>query len=323
MLPREVPIGCLPTLDVILVNWNAGDQLRRCLATIPSHPEGFHLNRVVVVDNGSSDGSITALDGLGLPLTILANTENRGFAAACNQGAAGSGATYLLFLNPDTRLEGDSLSTPLAFMEQSAHAEVGVCGIRLVDDDGMAGRSCTRFPTPAHFVSKMLGLDRLSPRRFPTHFMEEWDHSDSRDVDHVMGAFYLIRGGLFQQVGGFDERFFVYLEDLDLSLRVHQAGYRIHYLAEARAFHKGGGSSEQVKARRLFYSLRSRILYGFKHFHWGTAMLLMGGTLLLEPWSRLALAAARRSPSAAMETLGGFAALWRAWPPWKWKMVNR
>jgi GT2 family glycosyltransferase len=137
----------------------------------------------------------------------------------------------------------------------------------------------------------------------------------------VMGAFYLIRGSLFRQLGGFDERFFVYLEDLDLSLRVHWVGSRIHYLADTRAFHKGGGSSEQVKARRLFYFLRSRILYGFKHFHWLTSILLMVGTLILEPWSRLALAAARRSPSAARETLGGFAALWSAWP--RWKMKNR
>ena len=83
------------------------------------------------------------------------------------------------------------------------------------------------------------------------------------------------------------------------------------------AYHKGGGSSEQVRAQRLFYSLRSRTLYGFKHFHWTAAALLMGATLLLEPWTRLVLAAVRRSPSAAAETIRGFAALWSAWPPWK------
>lgn len=307
----------VPTLDIVTVNWNSGDQLRRCLASIPSRPSGFVVQRVVVVDNASADRSLEGLSDLDLPLTIIANTENRGFAAACNLGAAGSTADYLLFLNPDTVLAGDSLSRPLQYMEQSASRDVGVCSIRLVDDQGTASRSCTRLPTPRHFVSKIFGLDRLLPRRFPSHFMEEWDHGDSRDVDHVMGAFYLIRGPLFRELNGFDERFFVYLEDLDLSLRVHQAGYRIHYLADVSAYHKGGGTSEQVKARRLFYSLRSRILYGFKHFHWAPAVALMAATLLLEPWTRLALAAARRSPDAAKETIGGFAALWGAWPPWR------
>ena len=304
----------VPSLDIIVVNWNAGDQLRRCLGTVNERGGGFRLRRVVVVDNASTDGSA---DGLDLLSTVITNAENRGFGAACNQGADGSDADYLLFLNPDTILEADSLSRPIEWMERAANADVGVCGIRLVDDDGVTCRNCTRLPTPAHFASQMLGLSRLFPRRFPTHFMEEWDHAESRDVDHVMGAFYLIRGNLFRRLGGFDERFFVYLEDLDLSLRVRRSGSRIHYLADARAYHRGGGTSEQVKAKRLFYSLRSRILYGFKHFRWTAAVALMAGTLLLEPWPRLVLAAFRRSPSAAKETIGGFAALWREWPPWK------
>jgi N-acetylglucosaminyl-diphospho-decaprenol L-rhamnosyltransferase len=314
---REPKSRSTPLVDVIIVNWNAGAQLTRCLATIRSGPEGFSIGRVVVVDNASIDGSLDGLEGPGLPLTVIRNPENRGFGAACNQGAADSHADYLLFLNPDTLLESESLICPIAFMEQEANTGVGVCSIRLVGDDGAAARTCTRLPTPAHFTSKMLGLDRLLPKQFPSHFMEEWDHSESRDVEHVMGAFYLIRADLFRQLGGFDERFFVYLEDLDLSLRVQRAGYRIHYLADARAYHKGGGTSEQVKARRLFYSLRSRILYGFKHFNWAAAALLMAGTLVLEPFARLAFAASRRSPSAVKETLGGFAALWSAWLPWK------
>ena len=189
-----------------------------------------------------------------------------------------------------------SVSRPIDFMEQPENTDVGVCSIRLVDDQGVTGRTCTRLPTPAHFMTKMLGLDYLFPRRFPTHFMEEWDHADSRDVDHVMGAFYLIRRDLFHQLGGFDETVFVYLEDLDLSVRVRNAGSRIHYLAEARAYHKGGGTSEQVKARRLYYSLKAVFSTGSSTFGRTKAALLMLGTLLLEPWARLALAAARALP---------------------------
>jgi N-acetylglucosaminyl-diphospho-decaprenol L-rhamnosyltransferase len=192
-----------------------------------------------------------------------------------------------------------------------------VCSIQLVGDDGVVSRTCTRRPTPAHFVTKMLGLDALAPARFPSHFMQEWDHAENRDVDHVIGAFYLIRRELFERLGGFDERYFVYLEDLDLSVRVHEAGYRIHYLADARAYHRGGGASDQVKAKRLSYALRSRNLYGFKHFGRATASLLMLGTLILEPFARVAMAIAKRSPAAVKETLGGYASLWASWPPWR------
>jgi len=202
-------------------------------------------------------------------------------------------------------------------MQEERNADIGVSGIRLVDEQGIACRTCTRLPTPRHFFAQMVWLDKLLPRRFPSHFMNEWDHSNSQDVDHVMGAFYLIRTPIFRQLNGFDERFFVYVEDLDLSWRVKEAGHRIYFLADARAYHKGGGTSDQVKAARLFYSLRSRNLFGFKHFHWSTATFLMMGTLLIEPFARIVLAAAKRSPSGIKETLAGYAALWSAWPPWK------
>ena len=214
------------------------------------------------------------------------NTENKGFAAACNQGGQGSRADYLLFLNPDTRLFADSLSVPLDFMEATQNQSVGICGIQLIDEHEEISRSCTRFPTPRMFYSKIFGLDKLFPGFFKSHFMAEWGHDKIREVDYVIGAFFLVRRSLFERLNGFDERFFVYLEDLDFSLRAHQAGWHSIYLVTAQAFHVGGGTSRQVKTLRLFYSLRSRLLYGFKHFTPYQAWALLGTTLLLEPISR-------------------------------------
>ena len=303
------------TLDIIIVNWNAGKQLYECLKSVEAtHRDGFILSRVVVVDNASTDGSADRLDDVDLPLVAIRNEQNRGFAAACNQGAKGSAADYLLFLNPDTRLSEDSLIKPLSFMEHSENWRVGIMGIQLVDEDSRVSRTCTRFPKPSMFFSKMLGLDRLSPRFFPSHFMTEWDHSDSREVEHVIGAFFLVRRFLFEELGGFDERFFVYLEDLDFSLRARQAGYSSYYLAGSQAYHKGGGTSEQVKAQRLFYSLRSRILYGYKHFGDFSATALLMGTILIEPLSRLVLALSHLSLAQFKETLSGYWALWRSLP---------
>lgn len=300
------------SMDIIIVNWNSGGLLRDCLESInnATNKDCFKLNRVVVVDNASCDRSADELENLRLPISIIRNDENRGFAAASNQGAGGSEANYLLFLNPDTVLNENSLAKPLIFMEEDFNQHIGITGIQLLDSNGEITRTCARFPTPGRFFSKMLGLDRLFPHAFPSHFMSEWDHRESREVDHVMGAFFLVRRFVFEELSGFDEQFFVYLEDLDFSFRARQAGWHCFYLTDVNARHKGGGTSEKVKAMRLFYSLQSRILYGYKHFGWWSATGLMLGTLLLEPLARFTLSASRRSYGEIYETIKGYSILW-------------
>jgi N-acetylglucosaminyl-diphospho-decaprenol L-rhamnosyltransferase len=303
------------SIDIVIVNWNAGRQLSQCLESINAADRSHvALQRTVVVDNASTDGSLEGVDSLGLPLEVIRNERNRGFAVACNQGAKGSSAEYLLFLNPDTRLSTNALSGPVAFMEQPSNQRIGILGIQLTDHDGRVARTCARFPTAGRFLSKMLGLDRAFPLLFPPHFMVEWDHRQSREVDQVMGAFFLIRRSLFETLGGFDERFFVYFEEVDLSVRAHALGWLTFYLSTAQAYHRGGGVTEQVKPTRLFYSLRSRIQYAYKHFNRSTATLLTLGTLFVEPVSRVALAIIRRSPSQLVDTVKGYALLWRALP---------
>ena len=298
------------SLDIIIVNWNTGQQLRDCLDSIcAAGRDGLHLGRIIVVDNASSDGSADELDDVQLPVSVIRNPENSGFAAACNQGAAGSSEDYLLFLNPDTRLFQNSLSVPITFMEKAENQQVGICGIQLVDDQGRVSRNCARFPTPMIIISSMLGLDIFLPHWFPSHFMKEWDHGSSREVDQVMGAFFLVRRKVFEAFGGFDERFFVYFEDVDFSFRVRKEGWWSVFLCEAQAFHRGAGSSEQVKAKRLFYVLRSRILYGYKHFGFlaGTGLLL--AAILIEPVARIVWHITHRSGSEIMATLAGYVML--------------
>lgn len=297
----------MTTLDIILVNWNAGDQLRRCLASaVETQQPNFTLQRVVVVDNGSSDDSLANLEQLDLPLTIIRNGENRGFAAACNQGAAGSQADYLLFLNCDTLLFADSLSGVIEFMEQPTSAQIGICGIRLVDEAGRPNIVAARFPTLRVMLGKITGLARLLPALFPSHLLSAADMQASGPVDQVIGAFFLIRRPLFVACGGFDERFFVYFEEVDLAWRAKQAGFISYYLAEVSAFHAGGGLTGQVKARRLFYSLRSRIQYAQKHYDVWAWLVLVFCTLILEPVLRLLRALLRLSFSQIRETIVGY-----------------
>lgn len=304
-----------PSLDIVIVNWNAGDLLRECVETITQvEIEGFELGSVVVVDNASRDGSTDAIGRNHLPMSVLRNGSNLGFATACNQGARLGAADHVLFLNPDTRLFASSLTLPMRFMALPEHQGIGICGVQLMDKNGHIARSCARFPSLAGYLWELTGLDRISPTRFRGHFMREWTHQDSREVDQIMGAFFLIRRALFESLGGFDERFFVYFEEVDLSYRARKKGYASYYLAETRVFHKGCGTSERVKAKRLFYSLRSRILYAYKHFGAPKASALLVLTLLPEAMARIVLAACRRSRSQIRETIGAYGLLWRDLP---------
>lgn len=296
-------------IDVVIVNWNSGQWLRRCVASIDEHGRDA-VQKVIVVDNGSTDGS-DAIDFPQLTLDIVRTGRNLGFGRACNLGAGRGQAPYILFFNPDAALLPGTLDTALAFMDSPENTGIGVCGAKLIEDDGAVQRHCARLPTPAVFLAAASGLAAILPGHVPALHDRDFDHLSSRPVDHVIGAFYLIRRPLFEELGGFDEQFFVYLEDLDLSARVHQAGYSIFYLAEVVGLHHGGGTSEQVKPQRLAYALESRIIYAFKHFTAVPALVVAIVTLCIEPFPRLLRAVRRRSLTDARETGRGFMLLWK------------
>ena len=253
------------SVHVVIVNWNSGAQLRQCLQSFAAAADDGVPARVTVVDNASTDGSCDRLESP-VPFTTLRNGDNRGFGAACNQGAAGSDAEFILFLNPDTRLMAGGLAGPVRYLQSEQHRSVGIVGIQLIDERGIVARNTARTPTAWSMMGNSIGLDRLVPRLFPPHFATEWAHDETRPVDQVMGAFFLVRRDVFAALGGFDERFFVYYEDLDFSVRARARGWSSVYLASAQAFHRGQGTTEGATARRTFYFCRSRILYARKHF---------------------------------------------------------
>ena len=273
-------------LSIVIVNWNSGPDLRTCIESIAGAqlPDGWIVNAVVVVDNGSTDDSCNTIDAIDLNVVVVRNIENRGFAAACNQGAAAATSNLILFLNPDARLFKQSLLAPIRYMAAPSHEHVGITGIQLIDESGAVVRCCARFPRAKHFVAQALGFDRLFPST--SHLMRDWDHLDTRPVDQVIGAFFLVRRDLFTNIGGFDERFFVYFEEVDLALRAQQQGWTTVFVANAKAFHAGGGSSRKIMGRRLFYSLRSRLQYGHKHFSSSEMLLLCLASLVVEPIGR-------------------------------------
>jgi GT2 family glycosyltransferase len=279
-------------VHIVIVNWNAGALLSKCVDSIASGNCGL-VDRVTVVDNGSIDGSVDDLIAQGVELDIVRAGSNLGFGRACNVGVKRSRAPYILFLNPDAALHSGTLNTVLAFMESVAAKGIAACGIRLVDEEGVVQHHTTGLPEPWTIF---------------THGQRQtkFDHLESRLVGHVIGAFYMIRRSVFEALKGFDERFFLYLEDLDLSVRVQRAGWTVHYLSEATSFHKGGGTSEQVKAHRLYYSLQSRILFAFKHFTSPQAWSVLGVTLTVELAARVVRSLARGSLPELSHTARGY-----------------
>lgn len=302
-----------PNVMAVVVNWNSGHQLATCLKSL------HYQCSVVVVDNASVDGSEKVAEQ-GPGVTLIKPMQNLGFAKACNLGAQHAKAEWILFINPDAAVYEDTLEHVLAYMQSAQGERVGICGAQLIDEAGHVARSCSRFPTPRRFVAQAFGLDKLAPRMGCA--MTEWPHHTTQRVDQVIGAFFLMRAPLFAELGGFDERFFLYYEEVDLSYRANQAGWQSVYVAHAKAFHKGGGTSNQVKALRLFYILRSRLQYSFKHFTpWG-AGLVVASTLVAEPIARTLLGVARRSVADLHETWQAYAMLGRWGVQHCWKRAK-
>jgi GT2 family glycosyltransferase len=284
-----------PQLDIVIVNWNTGVFLRQCLEAVEAASKStFDLGLVAVVDNASSDDSLSGISDIRLPLRVMRNTENRGFAAASNQGAREGAGDFVLFLNPDTRVSPLALARSIAFMTDPLNAEIGICGGRIVGETGVEESSCSRFPTLWMLVAKMTGLAQLFPRWIPRQRVETAELRGSGIVDQVIGAYFLIRRELFESLDGFDERFFVYLEDVDLAYRSRQRARPSYYLADVDVYHMGHVSSDQVRGKRLFYLLRGRTEYARKHWPPWQPPLLALLTLTVELPARGVIAAGRR-----------------------------
>jgi len=271
-------------LAIVIVNWNSGRWLRRCLESMSNCEHLDRVSQVVVIDNDSHDNSCDELPTMEVPFCVIRNDSNRGFAVACNQGARYCHAEYLLFLNPDTELRANSIAVPLEFLDDPCNRDVGICGIQLLDHRGQVARSCSRLPTSYNLLTRAWRLHCLSRRLFPPQFLKEWDHSETRVVEQIIGAFFLVRTPLYEQLSGFDERFFVYFEEVDFCERTRQLGIKTVYLSSAQARHVGGGCSIKDMGRAHFFLLRSRMAYAKKHFSRWQSILIDISTLIAEPF---------------------------------------
>jgi len=293
--------------DIVIVNWNSGDFLYKCIKSIFTPDNEPPLGRVIIMDNHSTDGSLEII-APHPKIEIRRNPVNLGFARACNEGFRLSNAAYVLLLNPDTQLLPGCLTGCAQFMDR--HPEIDILGCRLLDDQGKTTPTCSRFPKPSGFLSDALGLSKIAPRLFkPAIMMTYWDHRDSRKVDQVMGAFMFIRRPVFDRIGYFDERFFVYYEELDFSRRLAEAGGTSFFNSDITAIHSGGGTTAKVKAFRLFLNLRSRLQYARKHFSATGYATVWFSTYCIEPFSRMLLLLFRGNLTEIRQLFAGYSLL--------------
>ena len=295
-------------LDIVIVNWNSRLQLAACLRSLSQ--SGLPKDAsIVVVDNSPQREIPEHISGTP-PFTILHPEKNLGFSGGCNLGAPQGNAQYILFLNPDILFPMGSMQKLIAYIQADKLPEnTGIIGVQLLNTDGSIQKNVARFPVFCDFFPRMLGLDRAFPQLFKPHYLKDMDYSQNQLVDQVPGAFFLVKRELIKTLGGFDERFFMYYEDVDFSYRTHLQGWDTLYLSEISVQHAGGGTTEQIKGKRLFYSLRSRVLYAGVHFGRVRAVALIFGILVLEFPARLIRALIRFSLdelSAAIKALGLF-----------------
>jgi N-acetylglucosaminyl-diphospho-decaprenol L-rhamnosyltransferase len=279
-------------VSFIIVSWNVRALLRQCVQSVRAQSTEYRIQKaeggtderelaaeIWVVDNASTDGTVEMLQDEFPAVHVIANSENVGFSRGNNLALAQAQGRYLFLLNPDTELCPGALRRLVDYME--AHRRVGVAGPRLFYGDGSPQSSRRRFPTLATAFFESTKLQQWFPRHrlLTRYYMRDTPDDAEQEVDWLNGSALFVRREVVEQLGGFDEAFFMYSEELDWCYRIKQAGWQIVYLPSAQVIHYEGKSSEQVVAARDIYFHSSKIRF-FRKYHGARAAALLRAFLL-------------------------------------------
>mgnify|MGYP000368228821 FL=1 len=276
-------------LSIIIVNYNVKYFLEQCLQSVLLATKNCTAE-IFVVDNNSTDGSKQFLEPLFKEVHFIWLPKNIGFAKANNIALAKTSGDYILFLNPDTIVAEDSFEKTIAFLQNNT--AIGALGVKMIDGSGQFLKESKRaFPSPSISLFKILGLANLFPKSklFAKYHMGHLSVNENNEVDVLAGAFMLVPKVVLNFVGSFDEAFFMYGEDVDLSYRIQKAGYKNYYFAKTTILHFKGESTKKGSLNyvRLFYKAMN--LFVHKHYKSGNAAVF---TFLINIgiWFRASLA---------------------------------
>lgn len=277
-----------PDVSVAIVSWNARAYLRRCLASLfdpgdaevreawdrtgrpPGEPRAEAVTwEVIVVDQQSLDGSAEVVEEQYPQVRLVRQIPNLGFAGGNNVAYRHAHGRYFLLLNSDTVVRPGWLTELVRYAD--AHPRAGLIGPRLLNPDGSLQYSCRRFPSLGAGVFRHTPFEWLAPRNPYTHdyLMQDWDHASPREVDWLSGACLMARREMIEEIGGLDERYFMYFEDVDWSFRAHHSGWEVHYIPEPGVIHEVGKSSDRRPKRMIVMHHQSAYRYFREHTRLG------------------------------------------------------
>ena len=261
----DAEVAGVPDVSVVIASWNAKRHLLDCLRSIEAD-DGSVSIETIVVDNASSDGSPEAVQEEFSRATLIRNPVNLGFARANNIGIERASGRYVCLMNSDVLVRPGTLGLLVEFMD--SRPAVGLAGPRVLNPDGSLQPSCRTFPGFANSLSRAFAVHRLLPRspRFGGEMMTYWRHDAERSVDAVSGCFCLARREALRDVGPLDERFFLYSEDVDWCMRVHEAGWDVRFCPEAEAVHVRAASSSAAPEQFAVELQRARLQLYRKHY---------------------------------------------------------
>lgn len=252
----------MKTTAVCIVNYNTGDLLRECLHSVLAQ----NADEIVVVDCASADRSVEMMKTEFPSIPLIALQKNIGFGAASNQGIETCCSEQIVLLNADTRMKPGSLQALCTYLED--HPQAAIIGPRILNPDGTLQTSCFHFPTPLHIFLYISGLYRSIPRLpvLKQHSLQKMASESARPVPWILGAALAFRRETFEGLGGFDESFFMYFEEVDLCYRSFSQGKQIHFVPEAEIMHVGGGSTTQKRAWSYIQFFASLAQFYRKHY---------------------------------------------------------
>ncbi|MCF7885393.1 MAG: glycosyltransferase [Candidatus Marinimicrobia bacterium] len=256
-------------ISVIIVSYNVKEFLQQSLLSLKKTLKNLD-SEIIVVDNASVDGSARIVKNEFPEINLIENERNSGFAKACNQGLEIAQGKYLLLLNPDTLLQEDTVPTMIRFFEN--HPEAGAAGCKILNADGTLQKACRRsFPTPSVAIPKMLGLSRFFPKNklFGKYNLTYKDPDELTEVDAVSGSFLMLRKEVYKKIGGLDEDYFMYGEDLDFCYRIKDAGWKIYYVPDTQIVHYKGESAKLASFDNLIVFYKAMGIFVNKHFSKG------------------------------------------------------
>jgi len=243
-------------VSIVIVSWNVSELLRKCLRSIFAHTSDVE---VIVVDNASSDGTHDMVRSFP-NVSLIQNTENKGFAVANNQGIAIAHGSSILLLNPDTELTEDSISKILNFAD--THPKAGIIGCTLLNPDRTTQPSVRRFPRMRDIAAMLLKLHKIAPRLLDRYYATDFDYTKEARVDQVMGAFFFIAARLLKQAGGLDEDYFTWFEEVDYCRTAERLGFDVWYAPITSIVHYGGQSfAQRTTIKKQWWFFKSAMHY--------------------------------------------------------------